>query len=510
MQDLREIALLLAKSKGEVGWVIPEPQVKEFYTALANNQLTNDAEAAQHFFQSTEDLAGYQKLKQKLRKSLLNALFLVDFRQLSGTPQQLAYFECQKEWAAAKLLLGKSAKVAAVALAQKVLKDAVRYEFTDLALQATSFLRQHYGNVQGDTRRFEQYNAQYKHYEEIWRLENHAEELYIDLIIKYVNKKATNHTIHEKAKEYYDKLKNLMQQYDAYRLHLCGNLILNVVYSSINDYENTIKMCDEAIAFFASKTYDAHLPLQIFYCQKIICYTQLKAYQQGKEAAERCLAFVEEGSYNWFKLQELYIALAFHSKEYQSAYTIFSRAVSHSQFPFLSANVAEMWKVYEAYVHYLILLEQIQPKPDDKRFTTFRLNRFLNETPHYSKDKRGMNIPILIVQIVLLIHKKQFTALTDKMDAIEKYCSRYLRHDDTFRSNCIIRMLLQIPAARFHPAGVARKVQQYLEKLKTMPLDIANQTHEIEIIPYEDLWHFVTESLDHTFQQPLADKTNSD
>ncbi|MFN7119202.1 MAG: hypothetical protein ACK4TA_20555 [Saprospiraceae bacterium] len=509
MRELREIALLLSKSKTEVERIMEKAPLMDFYEGLVNNKFVNDEEAARHFFDASPDYSNYQKLKSKLRRALINTLFLLDFRQFSGTSQQLAYYECQKEWAAAKLLFGKSAKVSAIALAKRVLKEAKKYEFTDLSLQATSLLRQHYGNVRGDIKKFEYYNKEYKYYEQVWVLENRAEELYIDLIINYINRKGANDGMVDKATEYYNQLKEPMQQYDAYRLHLCGHLIRTMVYSSVNDYENTIKMCDEAIQFFEAKDYDAHMPLQIFYFQKIVCYTQLKEYQKGKAAVERCADFVEEGNYNWFKMQELHLLLALHAKEYQRAYGIFSEAVNASQFQFLSANVAEMWKIYEAFIHYLILIKQIKPRVNDKRFTSFRLNRFLNETPIYSKDKRGMNIPILIVQILLLLHKKKFNALADKMEAIEKYCTRYLRQDDTFRSNCIIKMLLQIPTARFHPAAVTRKVKQYLDKLKNTPLNVANQTHDIEIIPYEDLWEFVIDSLGNDYQQLLASESQS-
>lgn len=501
MRDLREIALLLSKSKITLERIAEEAQVSSFYEGLVSNQFADDTEAARHFFNTHPTSPNYQKLKGRLRKFLINTLFLVDFRHFSSTAQQLAYFECQKEWAAAKLLMGKSAKVSAIALAKKVLKEAKKYEFTDLALQATSLLRQHYGNLRGDAQKFDQYNKAYKYYEQVWILENYAEELYIDLVINYVNHKATNTSIFEKATEYYEKLQLHMQQYDAYRLHLCGNLIRLMVFSSLNDYEKTIELCDEAIHFFESKDYDANMPLQIFYFQKIVCYTQLKEYHKGQAAVEQCTGIVEIGSYNWFKLQELHLLLALHAREYQSAYTIFSQVVGQSQFQFLPANMAEMWKIYEAYLHYLILLRQIKAKTNDKRFTSFRLNRFLNETPLYSKDKRGMNIPILIIQILLLLQKKKFNALTDKMEAIEKYCTRYLRQDDTFRSNCIIKMLLQVPVARFHPTAVTRKVKQYLEKLQKTPLDVANQTHEIEIIPYEDLWNFVIASLGEDYSQ---------
>ncbi len=510
MRELREIALLLAKSKDEGLPILLEKEpIQAFYGGLVQNQFNNDEEAARHFFNTTPNDSNYQKLKSKLRKSLINALFLLDFKQFSSTAHQAAYYECQKEWAAAKLLFGKSAKVSAIALAKRVLKEAKKYEFTDLSLQATSLLRQHYGIVRGDIKKFKQYDKEYQYYEEVWVIENKAEALYIDLIINFVNQKSANTHIFEKATEYYNQLKEPMQQYDAYRLHLCGHLIRTMIYSSVNAYDKTIEMCDEAIHFFESKAYDAHMPLQIFYFQKIICYTQLKEYQKGKAAVERCAAFVEEGNYNWFKMQELHLLLALHAKEYQSAYAIFYEAVSVSQFQFLSANIAEMWKIYEAYIHYLILIKQIKPKANDKRFTSFRLNRFLNETPIYSKDKRGMNIPILIAQVLLLLHKKKFNALSDKMEAIEKYCTRYLRQDDTFRSNCIIKMLLQVPTARLHPSAVMRKVKQYLDKLQNTPLNVTSQTHDIEIIPYEDLWDFVIASLGSDYQQFRATPVQS-
>jgi len=83
----------------------------------------------------------------------------------------------------------------------------------------------------------------------------------------------------------------------------------------------------------------------------------------------------------------------------------------------------------------------------------------------------------------------------DRIEAIKKYCSRYLRQDDNFRSNCIIKLLLQIPEGSFHRQAVLRRAGKYLEQLQSVPLEIAYQTHEIEIIPYEDLWEMTIDSL---------------
>jgi hypothetical protein len=114
--------------------------------------------------------------------------------------------------------------------------------------------------------------------------------------------------------------------------------------------------------------------------------------------------------------------------------------------------------------------------------------------PIFSKDKRGLNISILIVQILLLIHYRKHDAAMGRIESIEKYCSRYLRHGDTFRSNCFIKMLLQIPKSKFQTNSLIRKTEKLVELIKSVPLESARQTSEIEIVPYEDLWELVLDT----------------
>jgi hypothetical protein len=123
------------------------------------------------------------------------------------------------------------------------------------------------------------------------------------------------------------------------------------------------------------------------------------------------------------------------------------------------------------------------------------MGKFINEISLFSKDKGGMNISILIIQILYAIAEKDYTKSSDRIDGIAKYCSRYLKDDSTFRSNTFIKMLLQIPQANFHREASTRKTEKLFKQLQTVPLASANQAHEIEIIPYEVLWEMALESL---------------
>ena len=266
-----------------------------------------------------------------------------------------------------------------------------------------------------------------------------------------------------------------------------------MIHSSRNDYAATAKVCEDAIAFFRKKDFESNLPLQAFYYQLVVCYIQLQEFEKGAEVIQQYQSIFEEGSFNWYKLQELFFLLAMYTRHYSKAFEVCDMVQKKLRSGNHPSQIAEMWKIYEAYVHFLVYLKKIE-LPQDYA-SKFKVGKFLNDIPTYSKDKQGMNIPILVIQILFTISEHNYNQSIDRMEAIEKYCSRYLKQNETFRSSCFIKALLQIPAAAFHQEVVTRKAQKYIDMLNTQPLEVAYQTHEIEIIPYEHLWEMALETL---------------
>ena len=117
----------------------------------------------------------------------------------------------------------------------------------------------------------------------------------------------------------------------------------------------------------------------------------------------------------------------------------------------------------------------------------------------FSMDKKGVNIPILIIQLLFLLQRKEHGKFIDKCEALNAYSYRHLKKDDTFRSNCFIKMLLLLPKCNFHRIAVERKSKLLRAKLASVPLEIARQSAEIEIVPYEDLWGIVMDMLEAKF-----------
>lgn len=502
MKDLIDLTQIITRTKLRSVELIGNDtgegtsKLQEFYDLVSEGSFADDDEAAGHFYGKGKSHPGYQKLRKTLKDRLVNSLFVIDLKQASYTDRQKAYYEAYKEWAAAKILFGKNARTAAAGLGRKLLKIAHKYEFTELIVDISHTLRLYYGTIEGDYKKFQQYNEDFKIHEQLWIAENRAEEFFIELSIGFINSKATKSDFKDKALEYYNQVKDALGQYDSYQLHLCGRLIEASIYTSVNEYEETLDVCNRAIAFFEKKDFIARVPLQVFLYQKFVCHVQLRQFEEAMAAAEACLPYLEEGAFNWFKVYELYFMLYTHSGQYEQAEDILARIMAHPRFGDLPENVQETWKISEAYLYFLGCTGHLPAKEaEEEEGRRFRLSRFLNEMQVFSKDKQGMNIAIVIIEILMGIAQGKYDELIDRVEAVDKYRSRYLKEEEVVRANHFLRMLLQIPKNAFRREEAVAKAQEDRLALEAIPIEMANQTHEIEIIPYEKLWEIVLEIL---------------
>jgi hypothetical protein len=470
-----------------------DSSLMQLLRGVLNKTFASDQEAAQALLNVDAGDQTYQRLRRRLKRSLLNAVFFFDLPLSDYNERQRAYHESYKTWAAAKILLAKNANHIGIELCHKLLKKAEKFDFTDLVMDISRNLRLHYATREGNIKKYEKYNELYKQYERIWIEENLAEELYLELVLRYVNSQAVIDETHSKALEFYTQIEGALQRNTSFRLHLCGMLIRQVIYSSVNDWQGTIQVCNEAIRFFLAKPYNAAVPLQIAYHHQLYAYIQLLQFEEGQQAALSCLKYLEPGSFNWFKYQELYFLLCMNTRQFEQAFVVFKETLANRRFQFLASAAAEVWKIYEAYLYYLHAKGEIKAPEAEVTLSRFRVHRFLNDTPIFSRDKKGMNIPILIAEILFTLRDKKYSQTLSSIENIDRYCTRYLRQGETFRSNCFIKMLLAIPACNFHREAVVRKTEKLHKRLLTQSGNYPRA--EIEIIPYEHLWEFVLSSL---------------
>lgn len=502
MKDLIELANIVTKTKLRSVELFTnddstDSKIQQFYNLVTEGRFASDDDAAEYFYGKSRKTPGYQKLRKTLKDRLVNSLFIIDLKQASYTNRQKAYYECYKDWAAVKILLGKNAFETAEGIIRQLLIIARKYEFTELLVDIYHTLRLFHGTIYGDFKKYEEYNSSFKEYEKIWIVENRVEELYMDLSIKFINSKSNKADLQQQAIQYQEEIKEDMEVYETYQLQFCGWLIRLGVHTIVNDYEKLIQVCDDAITYFEKKTYVASVPLQVFLYQKCVGLGQLRRFDELEVCIQECLVYLEPGRLNWFKVFELEFLLYTHNDKYTEAWSILYKILGHEKFAELPGNIQETWLISEAYL--IFLAKAGKMKLDDKsikKISEFRLSRFLNEMEIFSKDKMGMNVSILIVEVLLNVVMKNYDELIDRTEAIDKYRSRYLKDDMLKRSDLFLKMLLQIPRNAFQRQPVTEKADKYYQDLISIPIETANQTYEIEVVPYEKLWNYVLNLLE--------------
>ncbi len=498
---LQALAEIVSKTKVKHIHVIGNPDSKntkfeQFYRALAEGLFQNDEEAAEFFYHSPPNNAAYQKLKNRLQERLINTLFFIDVTQSIFNEYHKAYFTSYKILAAVRILVGRNARNAAISIAEKALEMALKFDLTDVAFSLSRELCVYYGSMKGIKEKYKVMSEILEKQSVILMAEIKAEKYMSDLIVNFAKTKAAQPDLIEEAKKYSAEIDLIAQNIHSFRFNYMAFLIKATYYEIANNYKNLILVCKDALAYFDTKKEIVPLVVQFsFTYRQLIGHIQLKNYNEGRIAAEKCLKLVEEGTNNWFLALNYHILLAFHTENFQEAYQISQKALSHPKLKNQVEQIVEYWKILEAYIYYLISIKKITPDADNP-VKKFRINKFVNEVVIYKKDKSGANIAVLILQILFLLNEQKYNGIIDRTEALKSYQQRYLRNDETFRSQCFIRMLILMSECSFNKKATLRKTEKLWTKLQSKPINIAEQSADIEPIPYETLWGFVLDALD--------------
>jgi len=244
MDELKVMVEAISKNKVKQIDVIgnndtSNTQAQQLYDGIASGEIQSDEDIIAKFFSENAENAHYyaSRVKRKLKDKLINTLFFVDINRPSFNEYNRAYFTCYRQAAAVKILLGLWARPAAIPLAEKTLKQALKFEFTELVYSLAKDLRRHYGTVAGDRKKFEEMNTLVNTYSEILDAETKVEEYHTDLIVNYIKSISTKADIREKAIAYTEELEALAKRISSPRFDYLARLVIALRYEIENDYK---------------------------------------------------------------------------------------------------------------------------------------------------------------------------------------------------------------------------------------------------------------------------------
>jgi hypothetical protein len=189
---------------------------------------------------------------------------------------------------------------------------------------------------------------------------------------------------------------------------------------------------------------------------------------------------------------EYYFLLAMHTLRFNRANEIYQEVTSHPRFALQQEALREKWRVFEICLNYA---NRATRAPGDKP-VDIDVDHLLETVPIYTKDKQGYNVPILVMHILLLLERGDLDAITQRMEALKSYRTRYLRAKTNRHSALFFKLLTIMEVNSFDYEVIRDKGAKYYQQLKTLPSAYTEVHEGVQILSYAWLWERVLERLE--------------
>lgn len=460
-----------------------------FLEGLLGQRWQNDESAALELYQSKPDDKRYQMLKSRIRKRLLDLIFMLDISSKIKTSYYRELIKCYRLLFAGNQLfvLGK------IALAFDMLKSAdgiaEKYQFTSLQILALQRLRELYGYM-GNMKDFEKTSSALAELTEI-----NSQEILLDAIdfqfrimVRGIMGKAVSSKFHPET-----QIKNVQRIFEQsknkrHRMYAAYHRAHIYYYHLKKEHKKVLKQCLEFEHYLlrGQKFTDMALVAEVA-LQKLDTCIFLRDFKTGKLSAIQCDSLYRKGNYNRLIYQQYYFLLCLHTGQTEEAINVFQEVISDSTFKKYPAERIERWRIFEAMLNYI--------SPEGK-LRKFNIHKFLNEVPILSHDKAGFNLSINIAQICLLIKRGDFDRTMDKFDSLRSYLKRYITVKENPRSYYFIKLLLMLIKSDFNVKKCRNDGKKYVELIQAESSTGQQVLDTMEIIPYDLLWMSILKNIE--------------
>ncbi len=460
------------------------------YKNTLSGKYKSDEEAAQDLYGTSAKSNGYQVLKSKLKNKLLADL-LVSEPEYHSIHYFIALLSMEKELLVIKKLLMFGARTFAIRLTKRLLLKAEEYTAITIQLQLWQILREHYWYL-GERKNHEDSIVEINRLRLSVQDELRSYEIHESFSLPFVRSKATHSLLIQQAEEVAPEMQALKERTPSYEVIL-NYYRFNILRSQISrNFSETIRICDEIEEFFNTNyTFIENVRTAEFLVSKAEALLYTRNYEEAERVIERCITLIPAGKNNWFAFQTLALQISFHAENWQKALRIFDAVTTHERFALQPDRLKEEWKIYEAFLLYILPKKQPLP-PDQYNSRIFQLYTFLNEVPIYSLDKAGANIAILILQTIWTIKTERYDRVLKLQKTLNNYCVRYLKSAVEYERGAIfLKMLRSVISNDFNKERIEKRTEELYQRL-TAPGQVLGA---MEFYPYERLWTIILSEL---------------
>ncbi|MBC7885827.1 MAG: tetratricopeptide repeat protein [Saprospiraceae bacterium] len=467
-----------------------------FENLLIENPNLTDEEACQKIYGLKNKTNTYKSLKYRLEEKIMDEVFSGASAEFNLKSRVNAKLVVSKFYTIALVLLKSGQRKSSVNLLEKGLKIAIKNSYTDFILILLKPLISHFSFVDPNEKKMKEYIKLNEYYAEIYTAEDFVKLCNAHISHMYVmNKGAFNQAQLKDIELKVKRMNEIKDKHQSNTIYTHTYDLTFFYYSLINQHQKCLEIAKESLEINLSASNNDIFGIYQSKRNLAVSHFQLGQYDEANKWFTDILTMAAPGTRNWIFSAGLYFLSLIGCRDYQNLFKL-TMSVLHNKNLTKFPIYEEQWKIREAYLHFLIRLGKMNlTSEENSKMKPFILSKFLNSLPFYSKDKTGQNITIIIIQILFLILDRKYNQVIDRIDALTQYTYRYIRKDESFRSNCFIKMLLLAIKADFHPVRTQTYTAELHKKLLNSHLVTDEKSTQVEIIPYDFLWELLVEIL---------------
>lgn len=499
MNTLYELAKYNSRHSKIVEALMPQESdspLKKLFNLVFSDRILDDKKAMMHIY-GKQNLSAFSRLKSRLREVLLKAILMQNTTMETEHSRINESMNQYRHALVAKFLSQRKVSHLAIEIAEKALAKSIKYHTTENVILIIRLLIRHYGSAEFNKYKLNKYLAIQEKYLKIHAWEIKAENYFLDLQRVQLHSLASpSDAIKLKAKKYVEELEKV-NDIKTYFFYINRYKVKAAYYEYQKDFEALLKLSDNTIKELSTPDLRSNLTVHNINVRKAWALIQAGRNDDTIAIGTRDMKKLPSGSLGWYFIAHYTLKGYLYKGDYKNAILLIRQMIGHPHFNKIGENYRELFSTTLGYIQ-LILDSGLWPEATQyqKDLPEFKLYKFLNTIPVFSRDKRGINVSILLMHIGFLLQRKDHNNIIDRVDSLNQYAYRYLRKDDSFRSNCMIKMVIQMSRADFHPVRTERYTEALLKSLREVNLAGSGENIETEIIPYEVLWEIFTKALE--------------
>ena len=313
-----------------------------------------------------------------------------------------------------------------------------------------------------------------------------AERAYGEVIYYYSTKKHSNPKIVRVIEQHMSNIRVMHKETQTVLFSLLMHLMEYVHAMSQHRVDDALHATEEALDYFQGLPFDHSIAKVMFKNMQVQCLLLKGELDLAMDLLAETERTPNGKNLTWANNKEMLIRVLAANGKYTLARQVITELKKWSKSVAGNAETSNRAKLYEVYLGFA-----------ENQINARMLKTITTELPHFSQDAKAMDASVLIAEIVYhTMHDRSCSFILMWHDKIELYIKRHMRSPKS-RARVFLKLLLNLHRLKYDVVQYHRMCTKLLNTLSNIPRDLSDDAEEIEIVPYEQLWAIVCDSVGH-------------